>query len=60
MASPLLARRDNEFVEHAYETVSDARVSGDTSPSTMAGVRLRALAAALRIKLTSGRCHSVR
>jgi len=28
MASPLLARRDNEFVEYAYETVSDARVSG--------------------------------
>ncbi|MDA9497810.1 hypothetical protein XI05_10060 [Bradyrhizobium sp. CCBAU 11357] len=57
----LLARRDNVFVEHAYETVSDARVSiDDTSPSTMAGVRLRALAAALRIKLASGRCHSVR
>ncbi|MDA9409710.1 hypothetical protein XH98_35960 [Bradyrhizobium sp. CCBAU 51745] len=55
------AGRDIVFVEHAYDTcVRRPRLDRTYLPFTTASVAIRTWAAALRIKLTSARCHSVR
>ncbi|MET3338854.1 hypothetical protein ABIF61_007378 [Bradyrhizobium japonicum] len=54
-------RRDDVFVEHAYDIVSGSALQSDeTLPFYSDRRPLRTLAAVLRISLTSARCHSVR